>query len=32
MAMLAGDKRLTEAHNRAVDIAVRQVEALASTG
>ncbi|EFZ04572.1 TraI protein (plasmid) [Salmonella enterica subsp. enterica serovar Choleraesuis str. SCSA50] len=31
MAMLAGDKRLTEAHNQAVDIAVRQVEALAST-
>ncbi|HAF3784772.1 TPA: conjugative transfer relaxase/helicase TraI [Salmonella enterica] len=31
IAMLAGDKRLTEAHNQAVDIAVRQVEALAST-
>lgn len=31
MAMLAGDKRLTEAHNQAVDVAVRQVEALAST-
>ncbi|EAM8425625.1 conjugative relaxase, partial [Salmonella enterica] len=31
MAMLGGDKRLTEAHNQAVDIAVRQVEALAST-
>ncbi|EBR8158635.1 conjugative transfer relaxase/helicase TraI [Salmonella enterica subsp. enterica serovar Newport] len=31
MAMLAGDKRLTEAHHQAVDITVRQVEALAST-
>ncbi|MCW7017633.1 relaxase domain-containing protein [Escherichia coli] len=32
MAMLGGDKRLIDAHNRAVDFAVRQVEALASTG
>ncbi|GCG26441.1 conjugal transfer protein TraI [Escherichia coli] len=31
MAMLGGDKRLIEAHNQAVDFAVRQVEALAST-
>ncbi|ENP3041747.1 conjugative relaxase, partial [Salmonella enterica] len=31
MVMLGGDKRLIEAHNQAVDIAVRQVEALAST-
>ncbi|EGT9725916.1 conjugative transfer relaxase/helicase TraI [Salmonella enterica] len=31
MAMLGGDKRLIEAHNQAVDIAVRQVEVLAST-
>lgn len=31
MAILGGDKRLIEAHNQAVDIAVRQVEALAST-
>ncbi|HDK8804671.1 TPA: conjugative relaxase, partial [Escherichia coli] len=31
MAMLGGDKRLIDAHNQAVDFAVRQVEALAST-
>ncbi|QMN06519.1 conjugative transfer relaxase/helicase TraI (plasmid) [Escherichia coli] len=31
MAMLGGDKRLIEAHNQAVDFAVHQVEALAST-
>ena len=31
MAMLGGDKRLIEAHNRAVDVALKQVEALAST-
>lgn len=31
MAMLGGDKRLIEAHNRAVDTAIKQVEALAST-
>ncbi|HFW5352870.1 TPA: conjugative transfer relaxase/helicase TraI [Salmonella enterica subsp. diarizonae serovar 48:i:z] len=31
MAMLGGDKRLIEAHNQAVDFAVRQVEPLAST-
>lgn len=31
MAILGGDKRLIEAHNQAVDFAVRQVEALAST-
>lgn len=31
MAMLSGDKRLIDAHNQAVDFAVRQVEALAST-
>ncbi|ENL4829967.1 conjugative transfer relaxase/helicase TraI [Salmonella enterica subsp. enterica serovar Teko] len=31
MAMPGGDKRLIEAHNQAVDFAVRQVEALAST-
>ncbi|STK43685.1 conjugal transfer nickase/helicase TraI [Escherichia coli] len=30
MAMLGGDKRLIDAHNQAVDFAVRQVEALAS--
>ena len=30
MAMLAVIKRLIDAHNRAVDFAVRQVEALAS--
>ncbi|WP_105228519.1 conjugative transfer relaxase/helicase TraI [Escherichia albertii] len=29
--MLGGDKRLIDAHNQAVDFAVRQVEALAST-
>lgn len=28
MAMLGGDKRLIDAHNQAVDFAVRQVEAL----
>ncbi|EEW1677097.1 conjugative relaxase, partial [Escherichia coli] len=31
MAMPGGDKRLIDAHNQAVDFAVRQVEALAST-
>ncbi|EOT6015392.1 MobF family relaxase [Escherichia coli] len=31
MAMLGGDKRLIDAHNQAVNFAVRQVEALAST-
>lgn len=31
MAMLGGDKRLIDAHNQAVDFAVRQVETLAST-
>jgi len=31
MAMPGGDKRLINAHNQAVDFAVRQVEALAST-
>lgn len=31
MAMLGGDKRLIDAHNRAVTEAVRQVESLAST-
>ncbi len=31
MTMLGGDKRLIDAHNQAVDFAVRQVEALAST-
>ena len=31
MAMLGGDKRLIDAHNRAVDVALTQVEALAST-
>ncbi|MEI7412167.1 conjugative transfer relaxase/helicase TraI [Pectobacterium aroidearum] len=31
MAMLGGDKRLLDAHNRAVSEAVRQVEGLAST-
>lgn len=31
MAMLGGDKRLIEAHNRAVDTAIKQIEAMAST-
>ncbi|WP_447873127.1 conjugative transfer relaxase/helicase TraI [Serratia fonticola] len=31
MAMLGGDTRLIDAHNHAVDTAVKQVEALAST-
>ncbi|WP_333893128.1 MobF family relaxase, partial [Atlantibacter subterraneus] len=31
MAMLGGDTRLIDAHNRAVDTAIRQVEAMAST-
>lgn len=31
MAMLGGDTRLIDAHNRAVDTAIKQVEALAST-
>lgn len=31
MAMLGGDKRLIDAHNRAVSEAIRQVETLAST-
>lgn len=31
MAMLGGDKRLVEAHNLAVDLALNQVESLAST-
>jgi len=31
MAMLGGDKRLIEAHNRAVETALKQVEAMAST-
>lgn len=31
MAMLGGDKRLIEAHNRAVETAIKQIEAMAST-
>lgn len=31
MAMLGGDRRLIDAHNRAVDVALKQAEALAST-
>lgn len=31
MAMLGGDKRLIDAHNRAVTEAVRQLETLAAT-
>lgn len=31
MAMLGGDTRLIDAHNRAVDTAIKQIEALAST-
>lgn len=31
MAMMGGDKRLIEAHNQAVTVAVRQVETLAAT-
>lgn len=31
MAMLGGDTRLIDAHNRSVDVAIKQVEAMAST-
>jgi conjugative relaxase-like TrwC/TraI family protein len=31
LAMLGGDKRLIDAHNRAVTVALRQVESLAAT-
>jgi len=31
MAMLGGDTRLIDAHNRAVDTAIKQIEAMAST-
>ncbi|MRT06037.1 conjugative transfer relaxase/helicase TraI [Ewingella americana] len=31
MSMLGGDTRLIEAHNRSVDIAIKQVETMAST-
>ncbi|HEL9812700.1 TPA: conjugative relaxase, partial [Klebsiella pneumoniae] len=31
LAMLGGDKRLIDAHNRAVTVALNQVESLAST-
>lgn len=31
MAMLGGDKRLIDAHNKAVDVALNQLESLAST-
>jgi conjugative relaxase-like TrwC/TraI family protein len=32
LAMLGGDKRLIDAHNRAVTVALNQVESLAAHG